>query len=110
MLMSLSSIAGPTWLPYLQNCLQHRRYCDVIFQCEDGVTVGAHKIVLATASHNLHQLFLQSGETPVTVILPGVQGGMMETFCKMLYGEQVTVSGQVRERMLDISSHLGSLQ
>ena len=48
MLLALSSIAGPTWLPYLQDCLQHGRYCDVIFQCEDGVTVEAHKIVLAS--------------------------------------------------------------
>ena len=93
--------------PYLQNCLQHGRYCDVIFQCKDGVTVGAHKIVLVTASHNLYQLFLQSGETPVTVILPGVEGGTMRAFCRMLYGEQGTVGGEVRKEMFDISSLLG---
>jgi len=83
----------PSWTGYIHTCLESGTFCDVFFQCEDAL-IGAHRIVISSASKYLKTLFQESYQDQVTIILPGVSGQIMHLYLRLLYGERIIVNSQ----------------
>ncbi|XP_015912678.1 myoneurin [Parasteatoda tepidariorum] len=79
--------------------------CDVTLAC-DGISLKAHKLVLATASAFFRDLFLNNPCSHPIVILPELKYTDMKALVDFIYCGQVNVSQNQLSKILKVANYL----
>jgi len=80
---------------------------DLTLVCEDGVKVGAHKVVLAASSPFFRSLLKDASHPNPLVYLRGLKGGLVESLVGFFYEGEVTVSENEVQTFLSFAEEMG---
>ena len=75
----------------LRGLFEDQEFVDVTLACEGGKLIKAHKVVLATSSTALKEIFVNSRHTHQIVYLKGVQINILEELIQCIYLGKVKV-------------------
>ena len=75
----------------LRGLFEDQEFVDVTLACEGGKLIKAHKVVLATSSTALEQIFMDSRHMHQIVYLKGVQINILEALIRFIYLGEVKV-------------------
>jgi len=80
---------------------------DLTLVCEDGVKVGAHKVVLAACSPFFRSLLKDASHPNPLVYLRGLKGGLVNSLVGFFYEGEVTVSDNEVQTFLSFAEEMG---
>jgi len=91
----------------LSNLREAGELFDITLVCEDGVKVGAHKVVLAACSPFFRSILEEASHPHPLVYLRGIKGGIVENLVTFFYQGEVTVSENEAEMFLSLCEEMG---
>ena len=80
---------------------------DLTLVCEDGVKVGAHKVVLAASSPFFRSLLKDASHPNPLVYLRGLKGGLVNSLVGFFYEGEVTVSENEVQTFISFAEEMG---
>ena len=90
-------------------CQENKEYTDCIIQCDSGVKLKAHRLVLGAASPFMKLVFSEvpASLPEATVMVPGVKISVVQSLIDFLYSGEMTVS---RSDTADLQLLIDTLQ